>query len=206
MASRPRPSSDRRSTNIGIVSASPMAALREGVNASARNVILVAPTLGSHSEAEASSQARRLRCLLRAGAGGPARPTVRNRQASAAPLSAISFLLATAAAAGQCGSWPEAGDRALGPHSRVLGVTTAPTTAAMMLFGRDGRGLDQTPRFISTTLQDRRPRRLAESLRNMRVPNAIVQPSRDRRHNYVPITHWKERIQGAPFLIGREPR
>ena len=45
--------------------------------------------------------------------------------------------------------------------------------------------------------------RLAEALRDKRVANAIVQPSRDRRHNYVPITHWKERIQGAPFLAER---
>jgi len=41
---------------------------------------------------------------------------------------------------------------------------------------------------------------LAESLRNMRVPNAIVHPSRDGRHNYVPIAYWKERVQGANFL------
>ena len=34
----------------------------------------------------------------------------------------------------------------------------------------------------------------------MRVPNAIVQTSRDRRHNYVPITYWQERLQGASFL------
>ena len=34
----------------------------------------------------------------------------------------------------------------------------------------------------------------------MRVSNAIVQTSRDRRHNYVPITHWQERLQSASFL------
>ena len=41
---------------------------------------------------------------------------------------------------------------------------------------------------------------LSESLRNMRVANAVVQPAKDGRHNYVPITHWLERIQGAAFL------
>jgi hypothetical protein len=44
---------------------------------------------------------------------------------------------------------------------------------------------------------------LAESLQNRRVQNAIVQPSRDRRHNYVPITHWQERMQGTGFLAVR---
>ena len=46
---------------------------------------------------------------------------------------------------------------------------------------------------------------LAESLGEMRVPNAIVQRSRDKRHNYVPITHWQERLQGASFLGMRSP-
>src|SRR5204863_9786544 len=44
---------------------------------------------------------------------------------------------------------------------------------------------------------------LAESLRNVRVPNAIVRPSREKRHNYVPIAHWQERVQGANFLAAR---
>src|SRR5262249_19088813 len=45
--------------------------------------------------------------------------------------------------------------------------------------------------------------RLAECLRDKRVRNVIVQPSRDRRHNYVPIAHWRERLQGAGFLAAR---
>ncbi len=45
--------------------------------------------------------------------------------------------------------------------------------------------------------------RLSEALRDKRVPNAIVLPSRNNRHNYVPITHWRERLQGADFLRAR---
>lgn len=41
---------------------------------------------------------------------------------------------------------------------------------------------------------------LSESLRNMGVANALVQQSKGSRHNYVPITHWLERIRGAAFL------
>jgi len=34
------------------------------------------------------------------------------------------------------------------------------------------------------------------------VPNAIVEPSRDKRHNYVPVTYWTQRIQGAAVPCG----
>ena len=41
---------------------------------------------------------------------------------------------------------------------------------------------------------------LSESLQKMRVANAVVTPSKEGRHNYVPNTYWQERIQGASFL------
>ena len=35
------------------------------------------------------------------------------------------------------------------------------------------------------------------------VPNVVVERSSAPGHNWVPITHWKNRIQDARFLPGR---
>jgi hypothetical protein len=42
--------------------------------------------------------------------------------------------------------------------------------------------------------------RLSLSLKRKNVPNVFVQASAAKGHNLVPITHWRERIQSAPFL------
>jgi hypothetical protein len=44
---------------------------------------------------------------------------------------------------------------------------------------------------------------LARSLGRLGGPNVVVRASRDARHDYVPITYWRERIEGAPFLTQR---
>ena len=116
-------------------------------------------------------------------------------------LSAISSSPAIVAAVGPCVDWPEAAIERL-PVCANAGATTAPTIGAMTSSGRDGRGPVQTPGSTSTTFGSPTAR-LAESLRDKRVRNAIVQPARDRRHNYVPIAHWRERMQGAGFLAAR---
>src|SRR5215471_7672661 len=113
-------------------------------------------------------------------------------------LSAISFSPAIAAAAGRCAKLPEEAierSRVCVSAGDMIALTTRGTTPS----GPDGRRHVRTPRFTSTILQDRRPPASPKPC----VTNAIVRPSRDRRHNYVPITHWKERIEGAPFLAAR---
>jgi hypothetical protein len=179
----------------------PYGALREGVNASGRNVILVAPTLGSHSEAKRLLEPGGLdayiaQVLAALHAHGPSR-----RASSAPSLGNLIF------ACHSGGGWP----------MRQLAGGSAQALARLReCWGYDctyNKGDDAfwagwararpNARVYIYYIAGSPTARLAEALRDKRVPNAIVQPSRDRRHNYVPITHWKERIQRAPFLAAR---
>ena len=179
----------------------PYGALREGVNAGGRNVILVAPTLGSHSEAKRLLEPGGLdayiaQVLAALTAHGP------YRQAGGAPTLGNLIL-----ACHSGGGWPMrqlAGgkDRALTLLRECWGYDCTYNRGDDAFWAGWARAGPNGKVYIyyiagSPTAP------LAESLRNKRVPNAIVQPSRDRRHNYVPITHWKERMQGAPFLAAR---
>ncbi len=49
------------------------------------------------------------------------------------------------------------------------------------------------PRSRTTTI-------FSNKLKQMRIPNAIVQASRSGGHGKVPMHHWIERLRGAPFL------
>jgi hypothetical protein len=176
----------------------PYGALREGVNASARNVVLVAPTLGSRSEAGS---------LLQQGG-----------------LDAyIGQVLATLAAHGSTGTAPRLGNLIFACHSgggwpmrQIAGGSDRALARVRECWGFDCTYNGGDDAFWAKWARARPNARvfiyyvsgsktapLAQSLRNMRVPNAIVQTSRDRRHNYVPITHWQERLEGASFLGAR---
>jgi hypothetical protein len=179
----------------------PYGALREGVNTSARNVILVAPTLGSRSETG--------RLIAPGGLDGY-----------------IDHVLAALHAYGpyrQPGSAPPLGNLILACHSggglpmRQLAGGRSRTLAQI----RECWGFDCTYNrgddvFWAGWAQARPNAKvyiyyipgsptapLAEGLRNRRVANAIVLPSLDNRHNYVPIAHWQERLEGASFLVAR---
>lgn len=179
----------------------PYGALREGVNSSGRNVILVAPTLGSHSEAKRllepggfDAYLARVLAALR-GYGS-------HRQASSAP--ALGNLIV---ACHSGGGWPMrqlagGGDRAFGRLRECWGYDCTYNKGDDSFWAEWAQAHSNAKVYIYY-IAGSPTARLAEGLRSKRVPNAVVQPSRDGRHNYVPITHWKERIQGAPFLIVR---
>jgi len=179
----------------------PYGALREGVNASGRNVILVAPTLGSHSEAKRLLEPGGLdiyiaQVLAALRAYGP------YRQVSSAPALGNLTL-----ACHSGGGWPTrqlagGGNRALAQLRECWGYDCTYNKGDDVFWAGWARARPNARVYIYY-IAGSPTARLAEGLRNKRVPNAIVQPSRDRRHNYVPITHWKERIEGAPFLAAR---
>src|SRR5262249_13146223 len=179
----------------------PYGALREGVNASGRNVILVAPTLGSRSEAKrlverGGLDAYLAQVLAALNAHGPSR-----RASSAPSLGNLIF------ACHSGGGWPMrqiagGSDRALARLRECWGYDCTYNKGDDAFWAGWARARPNARVYIYY-IAGSPTARLAEALRDQRVPNAIVQPSRDRRHNYVPITHWKERIQGAPFLAAR---
>jgi len=176
-------------------------ALREGVNASARNVILVAPTLGSRSEAErlllpGGLDAYIEKVLAALRAYGP------HRQAKSPP--ALGNLILACHSGGGLPMRQLAGgrDRAVAHIRECWGYDCTYNKGDEVFWAGWARAHPNAKVYIyyipgSPTAP------LAEGLRNRRVQNAIVQPSRDKRHNYVPITHWRERVQGAGFLAAR---
>ncbi len=179
----------------------PYGALRESVNASGRNVILVAPTLGSHSEAKRLLEPGGLdtyiaQVLAALRAYGP------YRQASSVPgLGNLTL------ACHSGGGWPMrqlagGGDRALAQLRECWGYDCTYNNGDDVFWAGWARARPNARVYIYY-IAGSPTARLAEGLRNKCVPNAIVQQSRDRRHNYVPITHWKERMEGAPFLAAR---
>jgi hypothetical protein len=165
----------------------PYGALREGVNASGRNVILVAPTLGSHSEAKRLLEPGGLdafiaQVLMALRTHGPHR-----RTRSTPTLGNLIF------ACHSGGGWPMrqlagGSDRALAHLRECWGYDCTYNKGDDVFWAGWARARPNAKVYIyyipgSPTAP------LAEGLRNKRVPNAIVQHSRDKRHNYVPIAH-----------------
>jgi flagellum-specific peptidoglycan hydrolase FlgJ len=179
----------------------PYGALREGANASGRNVIVVAPTLGSHSEAKRLIAPGWLdsylsQVLSALAAYGP------YRGAGTAPaLGSLIF------ACHSGGGWPMrqlagGSDRALVRLRECWGFDCTYNQGDDDFWAVWARAHPNANVYIYY-IAGSPTARLAESLRSKRVPNAMVQSSKDRRHNYVPVTYWTERIQGAPFLAAR---
>jgi hypothetical protein len=182
----------------------PYGALREGVNASARNVILVAPTLGSGSEAGRLMRTGGLNAyiaqvLAALHAYGP------HQQTGAAP--ALRNLILACHSGGGVPMRQLAGsrDRALAQLRECWGYDCTYNTGDDVFWQGWARARPNAWVYIYY-IPDSPTAPLAEGLRNRRVQNAIVLPSRDKRHNYVPIAHWQERLQGASFLAARSAR
>jgi hypothetical protein len=179
----------------------PYGAFREGVNASARNVVLVAPTLGSRSEAGS---------LVKPGGLDAYIGQVLSALRAYGPLSRAGVEPVLANLIFSChsgGGWPMrllAGgqDRVLSRLRECWGFDCTYNRGDDTFWAGWARARPNAKVYIYY-ISGSQTAPLAESLRNMRVPNAIVQTSRDRRHNYVPITHWQERLQGADFLAAR---
>ncbi len=178
----------------------PYGAFREGINASKRNVILVAPTLGSHSEAERLIRSGGLdayldQVLAAMRAYGP--------HSRGGPTPGLgNLILACHSGGGKPMRQLAAGqDRALTRLRECWGFDCTYNAAGGFFKEGDdafwanwARKRPDAKVYIYYIPKSLYPKSgtatLAESLRDKRVPNAIVKPSRDGRHNYVPITHW----------------
>jgi len=172
----------------------PYGAFREGVNDSGRNIVLVAPTLGARSEAGN---------LVKAGGLDNFLAQVLGVLGQGVPSALGNLILACHSGGGL-------------PMRRIAGGSDKALTNLRECWGFDctyNSGDDSfwadwakarpSARCYIYYIEASPTAKLAESLRDKRVVNAIVQPSRDGRHNYVPITHWKDRLQGAIFLRTR---
>jgi hypothetical protein len=179
----------------------PYGALREGVNASARNVILVAPTLGSRSEAgrlvrTGGLDAYIAQVLAALHAYGP------HQQTGAAPT--LRNLILACHSGGGLPMRQLAGgrDRALARLRECWGYDCTYNAGDDVFWQRWAQARPNARVYIYY-IPGSPTAALAEGLRNRRVQNAIVLPARDKRHNYVPIAHWQERLLGASFLAAR---
>ena len=170
--------------------------LREGVNDSGKNVVLVAPTLGPRSQTGWLTQAggldRFLDQVLRALAfHGPF---------AGAPPRLGRLILACHSG----GGWP----------MRQLALSDQRGAAAIReCWGFDctyNRGDDtQWARWASARpaarlyiyyISNSPTQPLAAKLKALARPNIAVLPAATRIHDRVPITHWRERLDGAAFL------
>jgi peptidoglycan hydrolase-like protein with peptidoglycan-binding domain len=181
----------------------PYGAFREGINTSGRNVILVAPTLGSRSET--------MRLLDPGGLD--------------AYLNSVLVILRAYGPHQRTRQIPQLGNLIIASHSgggkpmrELAGGRDRVLTHLRECWGFDctyNRGDDSfwagwarnrpNAKLYVYYIPGRKSgtAHLAENLARMGVPNAIVRPSRDGRHMYVPIAYWKERLQGTKFLATR---
>ncbi len=179
----------------------PYSAFREGVNASQRNVILVAPSLGSRSEAgrllrPGGLDAYLEQVLAALHAYGP------HRHRGTTPDLGNLILVCHSGAGWPMRQLAGGRERALARVRECWGFDCTYNRGDDAFWAGWARTRSHATVYIYYVVASPTAR-LAASLRNMRVPNAIVQPSRDGRHNYVPIAHWVERLQGASFLTVR---
>lgn len=172
----------------------PYGAFREGINDSDRNIVLVAPTLGSRSEAGT---------LVKAGGLDKFLSQVLGVLGQGVPSALGNLILACHSGGGSPMRRIAGGsDKALANLRECWGFDCTYNSGDDSFWADWARRRPSARCFIYY-IKGSPTTKLAESLRNKGVANAIVLPSRDGRHNYVPITHWKERLQGAAFLRTR---
>lgn len=166
-------------------------AFREGVNDSGRNIVLVAPTLGARSEAGT---------LVKAGGLDRFLAQVLGVLGQGVPSALGNLILACHSGGGSPMRRIAGGsDKALANLRECWGFDCT-YNGGDDSFWADWAKRRPSARCFIYYIKGSPTAKLAESLRNKGVANAIVLPSKDGRHNYVPITHWKERLQGAPYL------
>lgn len=176
----------------------PYWSLREGVNESRKNVILVAPTLGPRSQT-----------------GWLTKPGGFTKY-----LDQVKAALATYGPYKETGQVPSLGNIILSCHSgggwpmRQLALSGQRYASQIIeCWGFDctyNRGDDTEWARWAKSRPDARlyiyyiahsqTQALSLSLKRHQAPNVFVAPSPARGHNWVPITHWRERIQAAAFL------
>lgn len=168
--------------------------LREGVNESGKNLILVAPTLGPKSEGYGLTRAGGLDAYLAKvmsalAAYGPYR--------NGPPPTLGNLILA-------CHSGGGARMRQLAMSSQASAARIRECWGFDCLYGSsDPEAWEGWARrnpsarlfvyYLGSTAK------LSTTLAAKRLPNVFVEQSRARDHFWVPITHWKERLQNAPL-------
>lgn len=186
----------------------PYGAFREGVNASGRNVILVAPTLGAHSEAGRLVKSGGLdayldQVLVALRAHGP------QSLKDARPGLGTLILVCHSGGGKPMRRLADGPDRALAGLRECWGFDCTYNKAGGAFktgddtFWANWARARPNAKVYIYYIPGSQTAPLSESLRNKGIPNAIVTPSKDGRHNYVPITYWQDRIGGATFLKAR---
>ena len=172
--------------------------LHEGVNESQKNVVLVAPTLGPRSQTGRLTRPGGLDAFLdqilsALRAYGPyrglrAQPTLGN--------------LVLACHSG--GGWPMrqlalSHDRYAANIRECWGFDCTYNRGDDNVWAGWARSHPSNRVFIYY-LPNTQTQILSASLQQMNVSNAIVRASNARSHEWVPVTHWAERLREAAFL------
>ena len=173
--------------------------LREGVSESQKNVILAAPTLGPRSQAGRllgtggfdGYLAEIIRALIAHG------PYSGSRQ----PPTPGNIVLACHSGGGRpMRQIAVSEQRAAARVRECWGFDCLYNADDAALWARWARSRPDARLFLyylSSTAE------LSKQLQAQRIPNVLVERSIARGHNWVPITHWRNRIQTAPFLRAR---
>lgn len=176
--------------------------LREGVNQSRKNLILVAPTLGAKSQPGVLARPggfdafldQVMAALKQDGPYGRAQknPSVGN------------VILACHSGGGLPMRQIAAGaDRYAAQVRECWGFDSTYFTGDDTVWARWARSRPHAKLYIHY-IPGSPTEGLSSRLRSKRVPNVFVEESTPRGgHNWVPIAHWKDRIQGAQFLADK---
>ena len=182
--------------------------LREGVNTSNKNVILVAPTLGPGSEGEK---------LDRAGGFDDYVGQVLGALAKYGPFKGQNQLPSVGNVVLACHSGGGARMRSVAGKSQIYGKAIKECWGFDCLYnpGNVIKKIQGDPDFWAGWARSHPDAKLyihygsggtadlSERLRAKRVPNVFVEGSRNLDHNMVPITHWQKRLAAAKFLLNR---
>ncbi len=174
--------------------------LREGVNDSGKNVILVAPTLGPRSQPGSLTRPGGFDGYL-----GQVMTALRDfgPYRGRTPPAVGSIILACHSG----GGWPmrqlAMPDRPGQYTARIRecwGFDCLYNTGDETAWAQWARSRPDAKLYVYYlgTTEAR-----SQRLQQQRVPNVVVERSSAPGHNWVPITHWKNRIQDARFLPGR---
>jgi hypothetical protein len=178
----------------------PHFALREELLKSGRNVVLVAPTLGPRSQTGRLVHSGGLDAFLAQALA--ALRTHAPQSVGGAPQLGNLILACHSGGGYPMRRLALGGDAAAGAIRECWGFDCTYNTGDDTLWAQWAKQRPQARLFIYYVLGGKTAPR-AESLRNKNVSNVTVLPSKPPvkyKHNWVPITHWRERIEGTPFL------
>jgi Putative peptidoglycan binding domain len=172
--------------------------LREGVNASRKNVILVAPTLGPRSQTGSFTRPGGFDTFLNQviAALKQSGPYARVQQ----PPTVGNIILACHSG----GGWPMR-QLAVGRDRYAMQIRECWGFDCTYNRGDDAvwaqwARLHPAAKLYIYYIANSQTQALSLSLKRQNVPNVVVERSTARGHNWVPITHWKDRLQSAGFL------